>query len=109
MKIYLVLLVMLTGCAMAPDRAGERERYIAAHNPSSVVAEALMEGRVVLGMSREAVKLVWGSPHSWSSYFEGQMEFWHYQQVCNVPGIFRPGPILQFRDGRVVSISHRSW
>jgi len=66
---YALLTVLLTACG--PTEQARRE-YVQTHDRPAHVEEAIMKEKIVVGMSKEDVRMSWGRPGSINnSYHEG--------------------------------------
>lgn len=82
-----------------------REKYVNSNqNLSQEVSHAIIEGRVIKGMTTENVLASWGKPNS-ISYHEG--EWWYY----NRPSLsFAPKKVVGFdKAGIVTDITEFHW
>ncbi len=89
--VLFVVLAVLAGCTTAAQR---RQRYVEA-NPElkPEIAAAIIEGRIVEGMTADDVRASWGEPElrSVSITEAGEQDIWSYR-----------APIAQFQEGKVI-------
>ncbi len=100
----LAVLVILAGCATAAQR---RQDYVNA-NPDLApeIAAAILEGRVVEGMTTGDVRASWGAPEreTVSIGETVEQETWSYWTPI---GQFEEGKvILHFTNGKLVRLIH---
>jgi hypothetical protein len=91
--IILTTLLILAGCATAAQR---RQNYVNDHpDLPPAIAEAVIEGRIMEGMSTEDVRAAWGEParETLSITEAGDQEIWSYLT-----------PVGQFSEGKVILI-----
>jgi len=76
---FLLCALMMFGCAANGSSIKLRQEYINAHlEISSKIKHAILEGKVIKGMTKADVLLVWGKPSRISSEISG--EGWFYDQ-----------------------------
>lgn len=99
-RFYFILLIFLAGC-VTPSRQS-RQSYLAYHpNTLPAVRQAILENRVVIGMTRDEVRASWGSPSEISGGSYGdKFEHWIYTgSWCY------DAPTLNFENGILWSVS----
>ncbi|UCE65613.1 MAG: hypothetical protein JSU85_12200 [Candidatus Zixiibacteriota bacterium] len=101
-KILLILIALLFILACTPPEKNMRERYVN-DNPElkSDIKKAILEGDVIVGMTKEQVYASWATP-----IFKGEKrekgstyEYWTYPNVKNSPFVN-----IYFADDFVVKI-----
>ena len=119
--IIILLLFIFTGCAttgpLFKPSYNTRLEYINAHPElSQEIKQAILEGRVIEGMTKEDVIATWGKPdkvtfmrENKDSYFytEEWDEVWYYKDT-----LFRlmsPSIWVYFKKGVVVGIERGCW
>lgn len=100
--VLLAALAVLAGCATAAQR---RQQYVE-DNPGlrPAVAAAILEGRVMEGMTADDVRAAWGDPERETRAITemGQQDTWSYPTPI---GPFNEGKvILIFTDGKLVKL-----
>ncbi len=100
----LAALAVLAGCVTAAQR---RQNYVDA-NPDLApeIAAAILEGKVVEGMTAEDVRASWGDPlrETVSISEQAREETWSYRTPI---GQFEEGKvILNFINGKLVRLIH---
>jgi len=111
----IMLLFLLSGCAtnalsLEPN-INSKQKYIENHRGLSIeIKEAILEGKVIKGMTKDNVRASWGSPteiedfstNSNAWWYEEGGEGWWYK-----PSFLSLGPIryIEFKQGVVVEIS----
>lgn len=87
------VLAVLAGCATA---AGRRQQYVEDHpGLPPAIAAAILEGRVMEGMTADDVRAAWGDPERETRAISevGEQDTWSYTT-----------PIGQFGEGKVILI-----
>ena len=101
--------LMSTGCTVPLEASLEsRQEYVDTHNSSDEVAEAILAGRVIIGMTREEVEATWGvasetdTSEAYGMNLEWGKEVWYYRSIS----IFlTPEAEVYFNNGKVESVS----
>ncbi|MDP8236245.1 MAG: hypothetical protein P9M08_07660 [Candidatus Erginobacter occultus] len=91
--IILTTLLILAGCATTAQR---RQNYVNDHpDLSPAIAEAVIEGKIMEGMTTEDVRAAWGEPERETLAVTdgGDQETWSYST-----------PVGRFNDGTVILI-----
>ena len=106
-SILLILGLICTGCASVPiakPSLASRQKYIESNGSISFeIKQAMIEGKVIKGMTKEQVIATWGKPSevlTWeasNSLVQGE-ESWWYNRYFN---IFQPIFYINFKDGIV--------
>lgn len=100
----LAALAVLAGCATAAQR---RQHYVSA-NPDlrPEIASAILEGKIIEGMTAEDVRASWGEPdrETVSITETSREKTWSYRTPI---GQFQEGRvILNFTNGKLVRLIH---
>ena len=122
MRFWLIgcISLLFVGCAAArplssPDLPG-RQTYVQSHPElSTEVRQAILEGRVTRGMTRDDVRASWGepskidrfdtNPNEW--WYEKDAETWHYKGAfLRFAG---PDRYVSFKSGIVVEVQEAHW
>lgn len=89
----LAVMAILAGCATAAQR---RQEYVNDHpDLQSAIAAAIIEGRVMEGMTTDDVRASWGDPERTTRAISeaGEQDTWSY-----------PTPIGRFQEGKLILI-----
>lgn len=95
MRYASALLLALLLAACAPTQQA-RQEYVQAHDRPPRIEEAIMEGQVVTGMTKDDVRASWGDPqHVNDSFYEGvgSQTQWCYGQYSSECVYFEGGTV----------------
>lgn len=92
-SFFVVLLVAVAACGPTKEM---RKEYVRTHDRPEYIEEAIVEGKIVTGMTKQDVKASWGNPdHVNESYYEGvgSRTQWCYGQYSSQCVYFEEGTL----------------
>lgn len=94
--LLVVCLLACSGCAVSNYLSERARRQYVEANPEDPFNEAILDGRVKIGMNAEQVRASWGPPKD---------VFRHLNAVSTRETYHYPERRVHFLDGKVVSMS----
>ena len=94
----LLLTLFFVGCA-TPSTQTKKAFLVAHPNTAPEIQQAILESRVIVGMTKEEVRASWGTPIEISGGRGGEREYWYY----NGTRCYNP-PTLNFRNAVLESV-----
>ena len=112
-----VLIISIYGCSTAgplvkPD-SNSRKIYVNSHPElNQEIKQSILNGEVIVGMTREQVRITWSEPSSISNssnskYYDEGKEGWYYKG--SFMQVLAPNCTVTFKDGIVTSVYCGSW
>jgi outer membrane protein assembly factor BamE (lipoprotein component of BamABCDE complex) len=117
LSIFVIFLIFLSGCAtsgpLLRPSFNSRQEYVRNHpRLSPEIKQAILEGRVIKGMTKEDVRASWGEPtrikdfttdpNAW--WYDKNSEGWWYQAS---PLSLEPTRFIEFKKGIVVDVTEQ--
>ncbi len=101
--------LLCAGCAVPLETSYEsRQAYVETHELSNDVTEAILAGRVIVGMTKEEVEATWGwasetdTSEAYGMNLEWGREVWYYHSHSTFIG---PEAEVHFNNGQVEAVS----
>lgn len=103
-----IILIAISGCASTPlmkPSYSSRQTYVDTHpHLNTEIKRAILDGRVIKGMTREDVKASWGEPNSinHSTSSKEWDESWSYKGALF--SLIEPSKYVTFKNAIVIEV-----